>query len=277
MRRMITELPARVINRWQVQGGDVAILPVGSAEALGPHLPLGARAFVAEAFARVLAEAGDGLCLPAVPLTPLFGTQRAPGGIDVDEPPVNRLIRSVLDDLVETGFRRIVLVTFLEYAAYYLPQEVWEDTKALVVGADLNERLQGPMKAHGVAFDSVVVGALRILGRERLVEKCLAARGALLAEGFANAPPGQSYAKIRKIGVASARFPAGHFPEPPGEQIDAEAGADVIREAALEGVPALDAMRRYNEFTVRRSARGFLKGAWFKRPLDADGEGRGDE
>lgn len=277
MRRMITELPARVINRWQVGGGDVAILPVGSAEALGPHLPLGARGFVAEAFARVLAEAGDGLCLPLLPLTPLFGTQAGPGGIDVDEPPVNRLVRSVLDDLVETGFRRIVLVTFLEYAAYYLPQELWEDTKALAVGADLNERLAGPMRAHGVALDSVVLGALKLLGRERLIDKCLAARGTLLAEGFANAPPGESYTKIRKIGVAPARFPSGHYPAPPGERIDVDAGADVVREAALEGVPALEAMRRYNEFIVRRSARGFLKGSWFKRPVGADGEGGGDE
>lgn len=73
-RRLITELPSRLINHWQVQGGDICVLPVGSVEVLGPHLPLGGRLFVAEAFAKLLAGAADGLYLPAVPLTPTFGT-----------------------------------------------------------------------------------------------------------------------------------------------------------------------------------------------------------
>ncbi|MHC4712757.1 MAG: creatininase family protein [Planctomycetota bacterium] len=275
MRRRITELPARIINRWQVQGGDAVILPVGSVEALGPHLPMGARVFVAEAFAGVLAEAADALLLPSVSLTPVFGTQGNPGTIDVSEKETNTLIRAILDDLVETGFRRIVLVTYLEYAAYYLPQELWEDRKAVVVGADLSERLHPKMRESGIGEDSVVLGALRILERGDLLKRCLEARKRWLEKGQDATALPEAYEQLRGIGHTGVRFPKGHFPLPPSEVLDVDKGEAVLRAAALEGRGALDAMRRYNEFLVRRDARGFLKGGWFKdnanRP-EADGE-----
>ncbi len=271
MRRRITELPARVINRWQVQGGDAAILPVGSVEALGPHLPMGARLFVAEAFSRVLAEAGDALFLPSVSLTPVFGTQGAAGTIDVSEKETNALIRALLDDLVETGFRRIVLVTYLEYAAYYLPQELWEDRKAVAVGADLSERLYPKMRESGVGEDSVVLGALRILGQADLLEHCLDARKRWLEKGQAAAALPEAYDRLSGVGHTGVRFPKGYFPLLPSDVLDVDKGEAVLREAALEGISALDAMRRYNEFLVRRDARGFLKGGWFKDDANKPG------
>ena len=42
-RRLLCELTSRQCNAYQVQGGDIMLVPVGSVEVLGPHLPVGAR------------------------------------------------------------------------------------------------------------------------------------------------------------------------------------------------------------------------------------------
>ncbi|HUW55117.1 MAG TPA: creatininase family protein [Planctomycetota bacterium] len=263
-RRLITELPSRVINKWQVQGGDVCILPVGSVEVLGPHLPMGARTFVAEAFAKLLAEAGDGLYLPPVPLSPVAGAAGLPGTVDVSEPPVNRLLRALLDDMLKTGFRRILLVTYLDYARYYLPVEFYEDHEVAAAGIHLNEALWRPTEKRGIGNDSVMLGALKLLGRDELLAKCLDAAERWKAEGKSAAPLPEAYQEVIKIGVAGVRFPKGYYPMPPTGVIDPDAGAEVLREAAAEKVPALEDLRAYNEYLARRGSRGFLRGGWFR-------------
>ena len=66
---LIDELPSRLVNEYQTQGGDIMIIPVGSIDAIAPHLPVGARSFVAEAFADLLAKKSGGLRLPVLPLS----------------------------------------------------------------------------------------------------------------------------------------------------------------------------------------------------------------
>ena len=263
-RRLITELPSRVINKWQVQGGDICILPVGSVEVLGPHLPMGGRTFVAEAFSKLLAEAGDGLYLPAVPLTPVFGTARLTGTVDVSEPPVNRLLRALLDDMLKTGFRRILLVTCLDYARYYLPTEFYEDHQVAAAGIHVNEALWRPTEKRGIGNDSVVLGALKLLGRDRLLAKCLDAAERWKTAGKPCTPLPEACQEISKIGVAGVHFPKGHYPMPPTDVLDADAGAEAIREAVDEKAPALEDLRAYNEYLARRGSRGFLRGGWFR-------------
>ena len=263
-RRLITELPSRLINKWQVQGGDICILPVGSVEVLGPHLPLGGRTFVAEAFAKLLAEAADGLYLPPLPLTPVFGTGSLPGTIDVSESEVNRLLRGLMDDMLATGFRRILLVTYLDYARYYLPTEFYEDHEVAAAGIHLNEAFHRQMDSKGIRHDSVVLGALKLLGREDLLAKCLEAAKRWKAEGKEPTPLPESYQQLSKIGIPGVTFPKGYYPMPPTDVLDVDAGAAVIREAVAEKTPALESLRAYNEYLARRKSRGFLRGGWFR-------------
>ena len=264
MRRLITELPSRVINKWQVEGGDVGIIPVGSAEVLGPHLPIGGRTFVAEAFSKLLAEEGDGLYVPAVPFAPVFGTAGHPGTIDVSELPVNRLLRNVMDDMLATGFRRIILVTYLEYACYYLPTEFYEDHEVAAAGIDINGALHRGSRERGIGNDSLVLGALKILGRDDLLAKCLSAADKWKAEGKKCTPLPEAYERLKKIGEPGFNMPRGCYPMPVTDVLNANAGAEVIRESVAERVPHLEDVRKYNEHLSRRRSRGFFRGAWFR-------------
>ena len=263
MRRLMTELPSRVINKWQVAGGDVCILPIGSAEVLGPHLPIGGRTFVAEAFAKLLAEAGDGLYLPVLPLTPVRGSAKLAGTVDVSALPVHRLIRALMDDMLATGFRRIVLVTYLDYVNYYLPTEFYEDHEVAAAGISVNGAVHQLVQEAGIDNDSVVLGALKVLGRDDLLAKCLAAAERWKQEGRENAPLPKAYETLTKIGYPAVHFPKGFYPMPPGAVIDPDAGAQVLRDAADEKATALEALSRYNHYLARRHDRGMMRGGQF--------------
>ena len=264
MRRLMTELPSRVINRWQVEGGDIGILPVGSTEALGPHLPLGGRTFAAEAFAKLLAEEVDGLYLPVLPLTPAFETTGQPGTIDVSEPPVNRMIRAIMDDMLATGFRRILLVTYLDYARYYLPVEFYEDHEVAAAGMSVNEAVWKLVASSEIDNDSVILGALKILGRDDLVAKCLEAAERWKADKRTSAAPTAATRELQTFGFPALRHPKGYTPMPPAEVIDPDAGAEVLREAVRQKAPALDDLRAYNEYLARRHDRGMMRGGRFR-------------
>jgi len=262
-RRLMTELPSREINHWQVQGGDICIQPVGSSEVLGPYLPLGGRSFVAEAFSRLLAENVDGIYLPVLPLTPVFGTQTRCGSIDVSETEVNHILRALLDDMLETGFRRILLVTYLDYACRYLPVEFYEDHQVAAVGVHLYGALNDRAVEKGIEEDSLVLGALRVLGREQVLAKCLAAAEHWKADGKRPAPLPETYVRLSEVGRTGVNFPKDYYPMPPSENLDPDAGAEVLRASAADKAPALESLRAYNEYLARRDSRGFLRGGWF--------------
>lgn len=261
---LITELPSRLINQHQVQGGDLMVVPVGSVEVLGPHLPLGARGFVAEAFARLLAEAVGGLTLPLLPLTPLGPNGGLVGSIDVDEGPVNHLLRGLLDDLLATGFRRALLVTYLDYARFYIPIEFYEDHQVAAAGIHLHETLHSEITAAGIGEDSVVLGALRILGHEELLAHCLESRKQFLASAGKSVELPTALVQLSRIGIVGARYPKGYCPLPPTDRIDPDKGAELLRRVVAERVPALESLRAYNEYLARRGSRGFIRGSWFR-------------
>jgi hypothetical protein len=263
-RRLMTELPSRLINRWQVQGGDICVLPVGTTEAVGPHLPLGARTFAAEALAKLLAESADGLLLPPVALSPVFGTQANPGTMDVSETETLTLVRALMDDMLATGFRRIVLVAYLEYACYYLPTEFYEDHNVAAAGVNVTGAVFRGMDRRGIREDSIILGAMRILGRDDLVAKCLAAAERWKAEGRKVTPLSAASQEMLALGHAGMRWPKGYFPVPPADRIDPEAGEAVLREAAAERLPGFEGLRRYNEFLLKRHSRAFKSGGWFR-------------
>lgn len=99
-----------------VQAASVAVLPVGSLEQHGHHLPLGSDAFVSFGLARRLAKRR-----PLVILPPLFyaarsqprasGVARAfPGSVGLPGAVLTEVCRDVVADLIRSGFRRIVVL-----------------------------------------------------------------------------------------------------------------------------------------------------------------------
>ncbi|MPQ44752.1 creatininase [Clostridium tarantellae] len=105
---------------------SVVILPIGSTEQHGPHLPLSVDTVIANGFSTRLAEKINGLVAPALsygyksqPLSgggPLF-----PGTIDLNGETVIKLVSDILTELIKDGVKKIlVLNAHFENEAFIL-------------------------------------------------------------------------------------------------------------------------------------------------------------
>ncbi|CEP39817.1 creatininase [Paraclostridium sordellii] len=94
---------------------DVVILPVGSVEQHGPHLPLFTDTIISEGFAKLLGERVNGIVMPAInygyksqPASgggPLF-----PGTIDLNGKTLISLVMDILEELIRDGVKKIAIV-----------------------------------------------------------------------------------------------------------------------------------------------------------------------
>ncbi len=120
-----------------VEKGEGVILPVGSTEQHGPHMPLNTDAFLSGAMAHEVAKATNLVVAPTIhygarsrPCT--GGGQIFPGTTSVRGTTLMAVITDVLNELIRSGFRKIVLFNWhcensnFIYDATY---DVWEAAK----------------------------------------------------------------------------------------------------------------------------------------------------
>jgi creatinine amidohydrolase len=95
---------------WQGHTGVVCVLPVGSFEQHGAHLPLATDILLAEHFARMLAEDLGAALLPALP----FGTCREHSGfrgsVSLRPETLMQVVRDVAGEMERQHFRVLVIV-----------------------------------------------------------------------------------------------------------------------------------------------------------------------
>lgn len=102
-------------NEFFAKQENVLILPVGSTEQHGPHLPLGTDSFIAEDIAKILAQKTGGVVAPTLtygykskPLSgggPLF-----PGTIDLQGNTLTMLVYDILKEFIADGFLKIFIL-----------------------------------------------------------------------------------------------------------------------------------------------------------------------
>ncbi|MDO6459355.1 creatininase [Granulosicoccaceae sp. 1_MG-2023] len=93
----------------------VLLLPVGSHEQHGPHLPMGCDAILADAMAVRLAEKLDGLVLPVLSYgyksqARSGGGEHIPGTISLDGASLTLQVRDILRGIFYHGVRKIVVL-----------------------------------------------------------------------------------------------------------------------------------------------------------------------
>lgn len=93
----------------------VAIVPVGSVEPHGPHLPLGTDAIISdEAAARAVARLADhgvrALVAPAVGYGVTAFAEGFAGAVSIAAPALTAFLRAVVEGLLATGFAHVALV-----------------------------------------------------------------------------------------------------------------------------------------------------------------------
>ncbi|RDY28599.1 creatininase [Romboutsia weinsteinii] len=94
---------------------DLVILPVGSVEQHGPHLPLFTDTIISEKFSNLLANKVNGIVMPAInygyksqPASgggPLF-----PGTIDLNGATLISLVKDIIEELIRDGVKKIAIV-----------------------------------------------------------------------------------------------------------------------------------------------------------------------
>lgn len=92
-------------------GGRPAVLPLGSLEQHGPHLPLNTDIVMAEAIARRVADRVGGLLLPVVPFGQVWSARHFPGTLSLSPDTLKSVVADVCRSLHQQGVRLVVIIT----------------------------------------------------------------------------------------------------------------------------------------------------------------------
>ncbi|MDY7009953.1 MAG: creatininase family protein [Planctomycetota bacterium] len=88
---------------------DVAILPFGSLEMHGPHLPTSTDALVAEAVCVGAAQIEPAVVLPRLCYTPAQSMKCYPGTISLSTRTVTAIFEDICDEAARNGFKKIII------------------------------------------------------------------------------------------------------------------------------------------------------------------------
>ncbi|MDE0288109.1 MAG: creatininase family protein [bacterium] len=151
--------PARM--RQVLEETPIVFLPVGCVEYHGPHLPLGVDMLTADNLCHRTAAVTGGMVLP--PLWLASGVLPLPHGIVVDVDVLRSVVRPILRQLAEGGFK--VIVVFSGHGAldhlHVLREETdrlmdeYADVNALTtVWNELNAGMEGDIHDHGAKVET---------------------------------------------------------------------------------------------------------------------------
>ena len=86
---------------------EMAILPIGSMEQHGPHLPIGTDWYIADALGKGVAELTGGFLLPALPISTCRENTGKKGTVWVDPDHFYHMLISIFMSLKEQGFKKV--------------------------------------------------------------------------------------------------------------------------------------------------------------------------
>lgn len=159
--------------------GAVAVVPVGATEQHGPHLPVGTDTFgvghIAWAAAEAAADRAKVVVTPTLPFGSSHHHLPFGGTISFSTDTYTRIIREIVESLIGTGFRRILLLNghggnravigmvahdlSLVHPIQIAAASYWEIARHAV--AETEWASGGHFPGHAGAFESSLVLALR--------------------------------------------------------------------------------------------------------------------
>jgi len=90
--------------------GLVAILPIGSVEVHGPHMPMGTDSIIAFEIARRAAEKEEAVVLPPLCYAYVLENRHFPGTISLTAKTLLAILEEVCDEAARNGFKKILIV-----------------------------------------------------------------------------------------------------------------------------------------------------------------------
>lgn len=246
----IVEISSRECKKYLSEGGDLAIVPIGSVERLGPHLPLAAKNYIVYAIAEQLARRNKGYCLPVMPFSSVYDTCEQPGSVNTDSKVLTDYAYDVCKELTANGFRRIVFVSFL-HELYYVVNEFFqqEDIPPAWVTP---EYIRIPeAKDKDTYFTSLTAACLKLCGKDQLLERLLEENSRKY--GKFPRPEALSYplGNLRNIGRIGYHFKKDEYQVLPVEKVLLDEAISAIQKWVEDNVPAMEALGDYAAFLSR--------------------------
>ena len=91
---------------------QTAVVPIGSTEQHGTHLPLSTDTIVTERIAQAIAEELHAYLTPTIPIGQSEAWLEYPGSLSFSPDTVKAIISDIVDSLVATGFTTIMFISF---------------------------------------------------------------------------------------------------------------------------------------------------------------------
>jgi creatinine amidohydrolase/Fe(II)-dependent formamide hydrolase-like protein len=107
----LEELTTTEVEAYFKRGGRTALIPVGSVEMHGPHMPIGTDMMIARAFSLRLAAETDGIVFPDVAYSWAGATEGFAGTVSIPPEKFIELVSLVAVKAWKMGFRRIAVVS----------------------------------------------------------------------------------------------------------------------------------------------------------------------
>jgi len=102
-----------VENTWmevEKSGAEIVVIPIGSIEQHGPHLPLGTDWFNADRAARQIAEGLNAYLLPALPISNAQEHLDFKGSVSIRPQTLALVLEEIILSLAHQGFKKFVIV-----------------------------------------------------------------------------------------------------------------------------------------------------------------------
>lgn len=210
---------------------EIALLPVGTIEAHGPHLPLGTDGFIVQAIAYEVAEQTGGVLLPLIPYSFSGTTRRLPGTLSIEPHVVQAYVKSVCRAAIEQGLRKILIISIHRGNDLLLPivtSELFMEMSVPVVfinpflclGQEIDKRYFGG-RDNAYKETALLMAALRILGMDDIVTLPV-------VDSDVHATTIGPLSRIRKLGSVGYEYLDRNQHIPPRANVSVEAGLDYV-------------------------------------------------
>lgn len=170
----------------RLQAVDLALLPVGSIEQHGPHLPLDTDAFDAHYLAVRIAEASSHpqpLVMPLIPYGVSFEHDGFPGTLSISNEALTRMVTDVGISAARNGIRKLIIINGHggnDAALNFAAQMISRETKIFVCvdsgetsDVDISQLIQTPGDVHAGEIETSTALAVRphLVRLDRVVEE----------------------------------------------------------------------------------------------------------
>lgn len=185
MTRKISEMPFDKVRDYLDKGGNGVVIPFGTIEPHGPHLPMGTDFLLAEAMGKRIAERFNWLVAPSLNYGINNSLTIYPGATTIDAETYEKYVTQIVEGYVKLGFSNVILnnghgpnKSGLEEAAKKITN-LYPDSRIMVISwwdmdkAAMKEVYEGKSSGHAGVDETAAVIYFHdnLVDRERFDEK----------------------------------------------------------------------------------------------------------